>query len=72
MARGNHLVDINWKDGKLTQAVVTPKLNGECKILIPHGMKITAANGKPIVYKMDNKTNIATIKTFPGNKIIVK
>lgn len=72
MARGNHLVDINWKDGKLTQAVVTPKINGECKILIPHGMKITAANGKPIVYKMDNKTNIATIKTFPGNKIIVK
>jgi len=31
-ARGGYEVDITWRDGKLTKAVVHPKVDGTCRI----------------------------------------
>jgi alpha-L-fucosidase 2 len=32
-ARGGHEVDISWKDGKLTEAVVRPKFGGPVEVV---------------------------------------
>lgn len=70
MARGNVLVDINWKNNKLTEANITPQLNGYCKIQIPAGMSIYRGFGQ-IHFEADSK-NIATIKVRKGEKLTIR
>lgn len=69
VARGNITVDMNWENGHLTKATLSPKFNGKHQILLPQGMKITNANGKKLNYSVKN--NIATITLTAGRKIIV-
>jgi alpha-L-fucosidase 2 len=39
-ARGNFTVDLQWKDGKLTQAKIYSPLGGDCRINTPQPVKI--------------------------------
>lgn len=40
VARGNVVVDMDWKEGRLSKAVIIPQLNGLCKIFLPSGMSV--------------------------------
>jgi alpha-L-fucosidase 2 len=35
VGRGNHVVDIDWKEGHLTSARITARLGGRCAIRTP-------------------------------------
>jgi alpha-L-fucosidase 2 len=39
-ARGGFTVDIEWKDGKLTQAIISASLDGQCKIRAKVSVKV--------------------------------
>lgn len=39
-ARGAVVIDLNWKDGKGTLAVLRPRINGEHKLRAARGQKI--------------------------------
>ena len=41
MARGNFEMDIEWKNGKMTKAIILSKSGGNCKLLIKEKIRIT-------------------------------
>jgi len=45
VARGGFVIDIDWKDGKLTKAVIHSRNGGLCKVRI--GQKMKTLNTKP-------------------------
>lgn len=45
-ARGNVGVDLEWKNGALTQARITPAVAGTLRIRTPKGMRLAEADGK--------------------------
>lgn len=51
-ARGGHEVDIRWKDGKLTEAVVRPKFNGPVQV-VEETMKVMCDDIEIITKKTD-------------------
>lgn len=71
IARGNRQVDMEWSQGKLKRAVVTPRLNGNLKILLPSGMRVLNAKGQKIRYNLDEKTRVATIAGVGDSKILI-
>ncbi len=54
-ARGNITVDMDWKDGCLTKAVLRPGSNICCTIRTKKKMHIEKLNGKPVEYRFDGK-----------------
>ncbi|MFV0606005.1 MAG: glycosyl hydrolase family 95 catalytic domain-containing protein [Niabella sp.] len=71
-ARGGFTVDMNWKNGALQKAVITPAKNGDCKILLPGGMHIYSTSGKKIKYTRNKNTGIVTCKATVNKKIVVQ
>ncbi|MBQ2968950.1 MAG: glycoside hydrolase family 95 protein [Bacteroidaceae bacterium] len=49
-ARGGFEVDIEWKNGHLTEAVITSRLGRECRIHLADGqtLRVTDTKGKPV------------------------
>ena len=70
-ARGNATVDMIWKNGRLVQAIITPKQSGTLKILAV-GMDFFSTTGKKLKSSYDKKTGIATVNSKANNKIIVR
>ncbi len=71
LARGNVLVDINWENGQLSQAVLQPKYSGVYKMLLPENKTLKSANGKTIHFKVDPKTNIATVELKASDVVMI-
>ena len=71
VARGNITVDMDWENGELTKAVLTPKLSGVFRILIPRNKKIKGDKNQKLKYTIDTKTNIATVPLKAGEKVVV-
>ncbi len=71
VARGNILVDMEWENSQLTNAVLEPQWNGEVHILLPKQMKIYDAQGKKLKYILDEKSGIATIHLKKDTKVFI-
>jgi alpha-L-fucosidase 2 len=61
-ARGAFVLDIEWKNGKLTKATVTSQKGTLCRIYSKKPLKITSG-GKPVETKRDG--NIISFPTKP-------
>lgn len=53
-ARGGFVVDMEWKDGKLTQAKIKSTLGGLCRIRVHMPVKIEGAEAKEATQPNDN------------------
>ncbi len=71
-ARGNFIVDMNWKDGRLTKAVITPQLKSVCKLVLPANKSIYNLKGQEIKYTQDRNTNVVTINVNKGEKLVIQ
>ncbi|GAB2551182.1 glycosyl hydrolase family 95 catalytic domain-containing protein [Spirosoma aerophilum] len=76
--RGGYTVDMEWKDGKLTKAIVHSALGGTCRIrtnerttVQPAGSP-AAGNGNPLFRFVDAGTPIIKDKTKLGQMPLVK
>ena len=65
VARGGFEIDIDWKDGKLTKAVVRSRHGGVCKLRANMQLK-----GSGLKY--DKKQNVYTLTTKAGQSIEVR
>jgi alpha-L-fucosidase 2 len=65
VARGGFEIDIDWKDGRLTKAVVRSRHGGVCKLRANMQLK---GNG----LKYDKKQNVYTLTTKAGQSIEVR
>lgn len=61
-ARGAFIVDMNWKQGKITTAKITAQKGGVCRLLLPAGKTVRNAQGK-ILAKAGEKTEVVTFST---------
>ncbi|MEJ6982320.1 glycoside hydrolase family 95 protein [Pedobacter sp. P351] len=57
-ARGNFTVEMNWKDKKLTKAIIFSNAGGDCKIRTAYPVKVSGAASKSL------KTDYGYINTF--------
>ena len=67
-ARGGFTVDIAWKDGKLTQAVIRASLDGQCKVRTGVAVKVES-DGKAIEARTEQ--GVIIFKTYAGKNYIV-
>ena len=65
VARGGFEVDIDWKDGKLTKAVIHSRYGGTCKL-----RSNSHLTGKGLKY--DKKQNIYQLVTKAGQEYVIK
>ena len=65
VARDGFEIDIDWKDGKLTKAVIRSRNGGICKL-----RSNTPFNGKGLKY--DKKQGIYTLSTKAGQEYVLK
>ncbi len=65
VARGGFVIDMDWKEGKLTKAVIHSKNGGVCRIKYGNRLK---ANG----LKKTKEANIYSINTKKGEDYILK
>ena len=65
VARGGFEIDIDWKDGKLTKAVVRSRHGGVCKL-----RSNTPMNGKGL--KRDKQPGIYTLTTKAGGEYVLQ
>ena len=64
VARGGYEIDIDWKEGKLTKAVIRSKLGGICKL-----RSNTLLKGKGL--KKTKEANVYTLSTKANNEYIL-
>jgi alpha-L-fucosidase 2 len=64
VARGGYEIDIDWKDGKLTKAVVRSKLGGICKL-----RSNTPLKGKGLRKTKD--ANVYELKTIANQEYTI-
>jgi alpha-L-fucosidase 2 len=65
VARGGFEVDIDWKDGKLTQAVIHSRNGGTCRL-----RSNTPLKGKGVKY--NKKASVYTLQTKAGETYILQ
>ena len=65
VARGGFEIDIDWKDGKLTKAVIHSRYGGVCKL-----RSNTSLKGKGLKY--DKKQNIYQLATKAGQEYVIQ
>ena len=65
VARGGFEIDIDWKDGKLTKAVIHSRYGGTCKL-----RSNSHLTGKGLKY--DKKQNIYQLVTKAGQEYVIK
>jgi alpha-L-fucosidase 2 len=64
-ARGNFVVDLTWKDGKLQNAKVLSVIGGNCRVRIPETFQTIKING--VEYKQARGENSNPLFTTYGN-----
>ena len=65
VARGGYEIDIDWKDGQLTQAVVRSRNGGTCRI-----RSLTPLKGKGL--KKTKESHVYTLTTRAGGEYVLK
>lgn len=65
VARGGFVVDINWKDNKLDNAVIFSRLGGMCKVRTSAPVMISGSN---VTSKKSNIGYLTTFKTEKGKR----
>ena len=66
-ARGAFVVDVNWKDGKATQATIKSLKGTPCNILNCRDWNSLNINSmEKVKYSIDTKTNVISFDTKPG------
>ena len=65
VARGGFEIDIDWKDGKLTKAVIHSRYGGVCRL-----RSNTSLKGKGLKY--DKKQNIYQLATKAGQEYVIQ
>lgn len=62
-ARGRYTVDLLWKNGCLTEAVIHAGLDGDCRVMYPTvtdpAVTITDADGRPVAYQATGEQTVA-------------
>lgn len=69
-ARGDFVVDIKWKDGKLVSAKIFSEKGGVCKVLLPKGFRIVDGEGKVVVRKGEER--VVTLRSVKGSGYYIK
>jgi len=62
VARGNYVADINWKEGRLTNAKITARLGGNCVIRTNQPVKVQVLNA------VSKKSDVGYIISFKAEK----
>jgi alpha-L-fucosidase 2 len=70
-ARGGYEVDIAWKDGIFTNAVIRATQDGECRLRFPGCHMSVACDGGKGVEGDVTQAGAATFKTQAGKRYIV-
>ena len=72
-ARGAIGVDLNWKDGKATEAVLRPKVSGEHRLRPPRGQQISTVTeaGRKLAINF-GPNGIANLKVLAGKEYRIR
>ena len=72
VARGHFIVDMKWKNNRLTTASILPKVTGLCKLVLPPGKHIYTSKGKQIRPLPATTASITTIAVQSGQRLLIQ
>lgn len=71
MARGGVEVSMVWDNHKLTRATLKMSSNGNCKVLIPAGMKVSDSKGK-VVSEDVVQSRVLTLRMVKDERYVIE